>query len=216
MSNIFEPFINKEKLNAVFTSRNEVKNDFSCVIKNFDNLREFKNIINELNLNIKSILKDKYIPYTDNLHITAIGLEGFGDLILEEKNNIFEYISLFPNITPSNFNISLLDNGLIVAQIFFEKKERELLKQWRALFESIGFKYAHEKLSHQMHSVIGMINPNADTPNNEELSLVINTFSDFIKFLDNSHISFSKDDLNIFKYKYTSFIECIIITQSEV
>lgn len=204
--------INIDKLNEVLRGRQEVANDYSCVIKNSENLKYYKTLINELNSSISSILGNKYLPYEDNLHITAMGLNGFGNLNKETQIAILKTISEFPTISPSSFNIEILDNGLIVCQLFFSDKNKELLKQWRIKFETLGYQYKYENLIHQMHSVIGTFNPSVELPTSSELDDISELLSYYTHFLNHSFIPFNSKNVNLYFFKYTSFLESHAIT----
>lgn len=203
--------IDREKLVGIVKGRKELKNDYSCVIKGEDNLGNYKKVVGNLNGALCALFGGRYEPYGDNLHVTAMGLEGFGGLSKEVRGEILAKIGEFPDISPSVFNLEILDNGLLVCQMFFEERDREKLKEWRRGFSPYGFVYKHEEFLHKMHSVVGNFNPDLEMPSKRELSVARRFLSEAASVLGSSDIGFSEENVNLYLYKYTSFAQADIV-----
>jgi len=144
---------NIDELRDTFYYRKDTNSiGYTCI---FDYEIQMKNYINKFNKNLCNLSSDIYEAYTDNLHITLIGLN---DNLFFYTKNIFDKLEKSISLTVVNYTLILEENGLVVLELALDEESEKTLIKFRQSLESYGIKYKHQNNIKKLHSVIGLFN----------------------------------------------------------
>ena len=197
-----ENFIDISKLKNTYKSRKEETTGHTFIVLDWEGLESLYNKFLFVNKELEKYFKNAYEPYYDNIHITIIGMNEYDSLDFEEKKVAKGLIENFPKIEIETFKIKIDTNGLVVAEIIPSKESKKILSCYRKQFEIIGIKYKYPDHIEQLHSVLGIFNP-------EYINSVKDTIwekAQHIIDLSNECSGFDKDSVYI-KRKNTFFIQ---------
>jgi hypothetical protein len=151
--------INLEALQKVYEARKQPGEGDTFVVLEWQNLEKLHKIFLHLNRQFQKLFDQAYEPYLDNLHITIIGLEQYRTLASQDREMVNAFLEDFPSIELQRASFKLLENGLLVSEIELTRKSVDKLVCFRKGLEIFGIKYKYPDKISNLHSVLGIINP---------------------------------------------------------
>ncbi len=189
-------------LKKVYQERHEDAHGDTFVVLEWQNLEKLHKHFIHLNKQIDKIYGEMYEPYIDNLHITIIGLDGYRELSREDRDTVDSLLGDFPELTVKNAQFKLLKNGLVVSEIELSEASQEKLACFRKGLELFGISYKYPDKIRNLHSVLGIFNPEQFTQKSFEASLdqckaVIEDAQQCAKFGDGEVVLSSENVLRV-------------------
>ena len=151
--------IDIDKLRKVYRDREEAVGGDTFVVLEWQNLERLHQTFLHLNQQIHKIYGDLYEPYIDNLHITIIGLDNYRALSRDDREMIDTFLQDFPEIEVERAHFKLLDNGLVVSEMTLSESSRRKLSCFRKGLELFGISYKYPDKIENLHTVLGIFNP---------------------------------------------------------